>query len=194
MPISKVLRAPSPVTPLSQKKKWRRAQKTLKLSHYSLTLTVGNDWASKQVATNIKHQLETKLNHFDVKIKMVRTTKANQLALNGQYQLLLTSWGADYPDPLSFLQIMTANSRFNYGNWRNSDYNKLIIKISNNPTGNLQNRWQQMRDAEKLLMTNQAVTPLYQQADAYLSNPKLNGVVYNISGVVADYKGAYLVK
>ncbi len=176
------------------KKEWRKAQKTLNLSRYSLTLTVGNDWASKRVATNIKHQLETKLNHFDVKIKTVRTTTANQLALNGQYQLLLTSWGADYPDPLSFLQIMTANSRFNYGNWRNSDYNKLVIKISNNPTGNLQNRWQQMRDAEKLLMTNQAVTPLYQQADAYLSNPKLNGVVYNISGVVADYKGAYLVK
>ncbi|MGL0749506.1 peptide ABC transporter substrate-binding protein [Secundilactobacillus paracollinoides] len=176
------------------KKEWQQAQQTLHLSHYSLTLTVANDWASKRVATNIKHQLETKLNHFDVKIRTVRTSTANRLALNGQYQLLLSSWGADYPDPLSFLQIMTANSRFNYGSWQNKAYNNLIIKISNNPTGNQLNRWQEMLDAEKLLMTNQAVTPLYQQADSYLSNPKLNGVVYNISGVVADYKSAYLVK
>lgn len=176
------------------KKEWQQAQQTLHLSHYNLTLTVANDWASKRVATNIKHQLETKLNHFDVKIRTVRTSTANRLALNGQYQLLLSSWGADYPDPLSFLQIMTANSRFNYGSWQNKAYNNLISKISNNPTGNQLNRWQEMLAAEKLLMTNQAVTPLYQQADSYLSNPKLNGVVYNISGVVADYKSAYLVK
>lgn len=164
------------------KKEWQQAQQTLHLSHYNLTLTVANDWASKRVATNIKHQLETKLNHFDVKIRTVRTSTANRLALNGQYQLLLSSWGADYPDPLSFLQIMTANSRFNYGSWQNKTYNNLIIKISNNPTGNQVKRWQEMLAAEKLLMTNQAVTPLYQQADSYLSNPKLNGVVYILVG------------
>ncbi|KRK48652.1 hypothetical protein [Secundilactobacillus kimchicus] len=89
---------------------------------------------------------------------------------------------------------MTTNSQYNFGHWHNEYYDKLVSEVTEYRTDNPETRWQQMVRAENLLMKDQPVVPLYQQANSYLTNPRLNGVVYNVSGVPTDYKSAYLVK
>lgn len=138
--------------------------------------------------------MENRLPGLTVHIISSDSGRLTNRVSHGKFDLLLTGWGADYPDPLSFLQAMTSNSRHNYGHWHDAKYDRLVNTISNNQSTNNQLRWEQMLAAEKRLTEQQGVTPLYQQADSFLTNPKLNGVVHNISGVVEDYKSAYWVK
>ncbi|WP_054700501.1 peptide ABC transporter substrate-binding protein [Secundilactobacillus odoratitofui] len=180
--------------PSVAKQEWQLACNQLKQSRFTLTLTIPNDLVSLKVGTNIKQQLMKRLNGLTINLNTIPSKQLTKQATQGHYELLLSGWGADYPDPLTFLQIMTDNSRHNYGHWQNQTYNELVDQISDSQNGNAQTRWEQMLTAEKLLMTQQAITPLYQQADSYLTDAKLNGVVHNISGVVNDYKSAYMVK
>ncbi|MCH5462430.1 peptide ABC transporter substrate-binding protein [Lactobacillus sp. LC28-10] len=173
---------------------WATAKRQLNGRNFKLTLVTPNDVNSVRVAKNIKTQLESKLTGLTVKVVSLDSTHLTTRISHGQFDLLLTGWGADYPDPLSFLQAMTSNSRHNYGRWHDATYDHLVDIISNNQSTNNQLRWGQMLTAEKRLTQQQGVTPLYQQADSFLTNPKLNGVVHNISGVVEDYKSAYWVK
>ena len=148
-------------------REWTAAKRQLHRKEATLTLAVSNDAISVRVAKNVKAQLENRLPGLTVHIISSDSGRLTNRVSHGKFDLLLTGWGADYPDPLSFLQAMTSNSQL---------------------------RWEQMLAAEKRLTEQQGVTPLYQQADSFLTNPKLNGVVHNISGVVEDYKSAYWVK
>lgn len=40
----------------------------------------------------------------------------------GNYQLGLTRWGADYADPMTYLDMFITESTTNYMNWTNADY------------------------------------------------------------------------
>lgn len=173
---------------------WATAKRQLHLKSATLTLSASNDAISARVAENIKNQLERHLPGLNIRVILSNSGRLTSRISHGKFDLLLTGWGADYPDPLSFLQAMTSNSRHNYGHWHDAKYDRLVNTISNNQSTNNQLRWEQMLAAEKRLTEQQGVTPLYQQADSFLTNPKLNGVVHNISGVVEDYKSAYWVK
>ncbi|GAW98981.1 peptide ABC transporter substrate-binding protein [Secundilactobacillus mixtipabuli] len=175
-------------------KEWTAAKRQLGIKSATLTLLTPNDMISRRVADNVKTQLENQLQGLSVHISSLDSNPLAQHVSNGQFDLLLTGWGADYPDPLSFLQAMTSNSRHNYGHWHDADYDRLVRTISSNQSTDAQLRWERMLAAEKQLTEQQGVTPLYQQADSFLTNPKLNGVVHNISGVVEDYKSAYWVE
>lgn len=176
------------------KRQWQTAKKTLGQSHYQLTLLTPEDPISQPIAQNIKRQLEKKLAGLTITIKQVPQSKFYDQADQGKFDLLLSGWSADYPDPLAFLQLMASTTHYNYGKWHNHDYDKLINQIMTSQTPNAELRWQQMLRAEKILTTDQAVTPLFQQANSYLTNPKLVGVVHNYVGVLSDFKSAYLVK
>jgi len=175
-------------------KEWAAAKRQSHASSATLTLATSNDAISVRVGNNLKSQLEHQLKGLTVRVVSPDSTHLNDRVQAGQFDLLLTGWGADYPDPLSFLQAMTSNSRHNYGHWHNAAYDRQVATISNNQSTDNQLRWEQMLAAEKRLTEQQGVTPLYQQADSFLTNPKLSGVVHNISGVVEDYKSAFWVK
>lgn len=172
---------------------WQLAQKQTGKTHQTLTLTTPNDATSLQVSKEIKAQLTKNLPGLRIKLVTGSFTENNQRGLAGDFELFLSYWGADYPDPLSFLQIMTTRSRHNYGHWENERYNDLVTKVSSSNLSAI-DRWNTMLTAEEVLMKDQGVTPLYQQATSYLTNPKLNGVIHNSSGVASDYKQAYMVK
>ena len=107
---------------------------------------------------------------------------------------MISGWGADFSDPISFLQIMSSRNPYNYGGWTNKEYDKLVLSAISNSDNDASQRWNTMLKADEILMKDQGVTPLYQQVHSYLVNPHLNGVVFNSTGVSADYKGAYFVK
>lgn len=176
------------------KQEWQKALQKAGRKDYEFTLSVPNDPVSVRVAENLKHQLTQTLAGLKIKIKPYFTENNANQQLKGNYDLLLTGWGAEYPDPLAFFAIMTQTSRYNFGHWKNREYDALIDQITEYETDDPEVRWQQMLKAEALLMQDQPIVPLYQQATSYLTNPRLNGVVYNVTGVAADYKSAYLVK
>src|SRR5699024_2715057 len=101
-------------------------------------------------------------------------------------------WGADFNDPISFMQIPLSSNSLNYGKWSNKTYDRLIDRAQNQDAADPEQRWQDMVQAAKLINKTQSFTPLYQADYAYLQRPNVKGVIHNTAGTQWSYKYAYL--
>ncbi|WP_034529462.1 ABC transporter substrate-binding protein [Secundilactobacillus oryzae] len=177
------------------KAEWQTAKRQLNINSAKIKIVVDDSTTNRNLARCLKSQLETKLADLSVSFVFKQSNAATAAAFKtGKFDLMIAGWGADFSDPVSFLQIMTNRNPYNYGHWQNKTYDRLTFAAIRNSHNDDNQRWQQMLDAEELLMKDQAVTPLYQQVRSYLVNPSLNGVIYNSTGVSADYKRAYFIK
>ena len=117
-----------------------------------------------------------------------RLNRTNQ----GQFDIVISAWGADFADPISFLDMFTSNNSYNAGKWKNAQYDKLIEASKSTDAGNSGKRWDDLVSAEKILIQEQGISPLYQQATAWMVKPKVKGVIYNSAGANYNFKNAYV--
>ena len=110
----------------------------------------------------------------------------------GQFDIVFSAWGADFSDPISFLDMFTSNNSYNAGKWKNDQYDKLIEASKSTDAGNAGKRWDDLVSAEKILIQEQGISPLYQQATAWMVKPKVKGVIYNSAGANYNFKNAYV--
>ncbi|MBU7562924.1 peptide ABC transporter substrate-binding protein [Pediococcus ethanolidurans] len=162
-------------------------------SSLSFTL-LGDDTAStKQITEFLQSQIE-KIPNVKVSLQNVPFKTRLTNSSNGKFDVVLSAWGADFSDPISFLQLFVTGNAQNNGGFSNKQYDKLIKASNTTDATNPQKRWDDMVQAEKILMNEQGVVPVFQQAQSQLWSSKLKGVVYNTAGVNFDYKGLYLTK
>ena len=102
------------------------------------------------------------------------------------------AWQADFTDPISFLDLNTSNASYNWGKWANKEYDKYVA--ASKTTGNENTRFEDLAKAERVLLTEQGVVPLYQSAEAWMVRPTVKGVVYNGAGANYNFKYAYVEK
>ena len=99
------------------------------------------------------------------------------------------------PRCLQELQLETLkNNPENNGKWSSQAFDQAIKDSNNKDANNATKRWQDLINAEKILATDQGITPIYQANGIDLVNPKLKGVVYDRINGHYDYRTAYLTK
>lgn len=113
---------------------------------------------------------------------------------NKKFDLALSGWAADFSDPISFLQILTSNNAQNNGGWKNSQFDAAIKKADTADATNPEKRFADMVQAEKILMKDQGVAPIYQSTQAQLWKSNIKGLVYNSAGIYYDYKNLNVTK
>ena len=111
---------------------------------------------------------------------------------NGDFDVVLSAWGADFADPISFLDLFTSNNEQNNGKWSNAEYDKLIAASKN--ASSASDRWSDLEKAEKILLQDQGVTPLYYRNQAWMVNDKVKGIIYNTAGANLNFKDTYIAK
>ena len=111
---------------------------------------------------------------------------------NGDFDVVLSAWGADFADPISFLDLFTSNNEQNNGKWSNAEYDKLIAASKN--ANSASDRWSDLEKAEKILLQDQGVTPLYYRNQAWMVNDKVKGIIYNTAGANLNFKDTYIAK
>ncbi|MDV7719606.1 peptide ABC transporter substrate-binding protein [Pediococcus ethanolidurans] len=162
-------------------------------SSLSFTL-LGDDTAStKQITEFLQSQIE-KIPNVKVSLQNVPFKTRLTNSTNGKFDVVLSAWGADFSDPISFLQLFVSSNANNNGGYSNKQYDKLIKTSNTTDATNPQKRWDDMVKAEKILMNDQGIAPVFQQAQSQLWSSKLKGEIYNTAGVNFDYKGLYLTK
>lgn len=181
--------------PKLAKEKWAAAQAETGVKKVNLTLLAGND-NSDDPSTNIvvqyiKGQLE-KLPGLKVQIRTVPSTVANSERRKGEFDLTLTGWGADFNDPIAFLQIPESGTTYNYGKYHNSDYDALLARAAGVDANNQEKRWQDLVKASQLLSQDQGVTPLYQSVYSWMQKSKVKGIIHNTAGTQWNYKYAHI--
>ncbi|MGX6428757.1 peptide ABC transporter substrate-binding protein [Levilactobacillus yonginensis] len=179
--------------PTLARKKWAQGLKQLGIKKVDLSIMAGNDDAAASTVTQyLKGALEKNLKGFDLKIQNVPASVAQSRATSGDFDLYLSHWGADFNDPISFLQIPVSSNSLNYGKWSNKQYDQLIDKAQNQDAGQPEVRWQDMVKAAKMLNQTQSFTPLYQANYAYLQRNTAKGIIHNTAGTQWSYKYAYI--
>ena len=92
------------------------------------------------------------------------------------------AWIADYDDPLSFLYLMQSKTgQQNYGDYNSPTYDALLHTADLEPDG--AKRAAILRQAEALMLKDQAITPIYVSLNRNLVNPRVSGWVDNIIDV-----------
>ncbi|EGW38111.1 peptide ABC transporter substrate-binding protein [Desulfosporosinus sp. OT] len=105
-----------------------------------------------------------------------------------QFDLLLFNWGADYNDPMTFLDCHESTSSFNESQFKDPEYDQLIEKAKAEPDG--AKRAQYLVDAEKILVAKMPVAPVNFRAYSYLVKPNAKNILFFPYGSEWDLKNA----
>ncbi|TVY08598.1 peptide ABC transporter substrate-binding protein [Paenibacillus cremeus] len=151
-----------------------------------VTLTYNTNDVSQKIAQALQAMLKDNLG-VDVKLanKEGKVLTAEQKGL--QLQLSRSSFLPDFADPINFLDGYQSTNPFSRTGWVNPQYDKLIKDAYNEPDD--AKRFKMMHDAEKILMDEAPILPLYYYNSAYLQSDKVEGVVRHGFGFI-DFKWA----
>ena len=150
--------------------------KELGKDQITLRITYGTDESPMDVFATYLQNALSKLD--GIKVEMVATTKQNRIynkQKNGDFDLAVTRWGPDYGDPTTYLTIALSTNSSNYGKWSNSEYDQLVGQVG--VESDVNKRWQEMKDAEKILLDGYAYIPVFEKGAATLQNPKVKNLV-----------------
>ena len=150
--------------------------KELGKDQITLRITYGTDESPMDVFATYLQNALSKLD--GIKVEMVATTKQDRIynkQKNGDYDLAVTRWGPDYGDPTTYLTIALSTNSNNYGKWSNSEYDQLVGQVG--VESDVNKRWQEMKDAEKILLDDYAYIPVFEKGAATLQNPKVKNLV-----------------
>ncbi|MFC6295444.1 peptide ABC transporter substrate-binding protein [Lactiplantibacillus daoliensis] len=111
---------------------------------------------------------------------------------NGNFDTVISAWNADFTDPISFLSLFTSDNSYNNGRYNSAAYDTAIKNANDKDANNETARWNDLVTAEKTLMEDQGVAPIYQQAEAHLTRTSLKGIIYNTAGSQYNYKYMYV--
>jgi oligopeptide transport system substrate-binding protein len=132
---------------------------------------------NRQIAEAIQAMWQTNL---DIKVELVN--KEWKMYLDSfrtrDFSVSTASWIGDYNDPLTFLGMWTSDSTNNRALWSSKEYDKLISDAS--VSTDQATRYDYFREAEKLLMDQSPVIPLYYYTSMALVSPDLKGWYPNI--------------
>jgi len=106
----------------------------------------------------------------------------------GNFDTVISAWNADFTDPISFLSLFTSSNSYNNGKYNSPAYDSAITKAEGSDSNDTSARWSDMVSAEKQLMDDQGVIPIYQQAAATLTRTKFKGIIYNTAGTNYNLK------
>jgi oligopeptide transport system substrate-binding protein len=172
------------------KELWGKVQKELSQDSVDLELLVTDTESAKKIAEYLQEELQTTLEGIKINVTSVPFAVSLDRMQNGGFDIALTGWGADYPDPMSFLNNLTSDNPLNYGGYSNESYDNLVNEINNDFGTDSSKRWDAMVQVNEMLMDELPVAPVFQQAKTYLRNPNVKGVEEHSMGAQFDYKHA----
>ncbi|HDR7515293.1 peptide ABC transporter substrate-binding protein [Bacillus mobilis] len=182
----------SPYDLQNAKKIWEEAKKELGVDEVNLEFLTYEQDNAKRMAEYIKGDLEKHLQGLTIQIKQQPFKQKLQLEQTGDYDISMANWGPDYKDPISYLELFTTSNPNNKMNYSNRQYDELIKKAKSDLVLDQKKRWKVLQEAERILLEDAAVAPLYQMGSAYVQKDYVKGIEKHQFGGVYTYKNAYI--
>ena len=116
----------------------------------------------------------------------------NATVSKGMYQICNTGWGADYNDPMTFMQLYTTGDGNNAPFASNEKYDQLINECKTEL--DMKVREQKFAEAEQILLSEEAsIAPLTYSLSKNLVNSQVKGLAFNGAGGPAiEFKTAHI--
>ncbi|RGO20222.1 peptide ABC transporter substrate-binding protein [Bacillus cereus] len=174
------------------KKIWKEAKKELGVEQVNFEFLTFEQDNAKRMAEYIKGDLEKNLQGLTIQIKQQPFKQKLQLEQTGDYDITMANWGPDYKDPISYLELFTTGNQNNKMNYSNRHYDELIKKAKSDLVLDQKKRWEALQEAERILLGDAAVAPLYHIGSAYVQKDYVKGIEKHQFGGVYTYKNAYI--
>lgn len=156
-----------------------------------ITLIYSNSERNHKIAQALQEQwrvnwgIPINLQSYESKLYLEKLKK-------GDFQMALGGWFADLSDPISYLEIFKdKNNGTNNTNWENPRYKNLLSESATE--SNPEKRAALLKEAEKILIEESPIIPVFHYTYNYASNPMITGVYFSDLGYI-DFKNADIVR
>jgi len=165
------------------------ARKLLKEAGYEspeavpeLSFIVPNTESSKTLAETLQSMWQKELG-VNVKISTLEWKVFLNTLRDSPPDLFRLNWGADYPDPDTFMQLFTTNNQINYEGFSNPRYDSLVQQAGQ--INNLERRSELYTQAELILSQKEmAIAPLFIDSQIIMKKPDVKNLVVNPMDIV----------
>lgn len=137
-----------------------------------LELKYNTSEGHKKIAEAVQDMWKTNLG-INVKLTNAEWAVFQTQRSEGDFQIARGGWIGDYSDPNTMLDLFVIGGSHNDPRWNNQEYTDLI-KEASMITG--QERMDKFYEAEKLLMEELPVIPVYYYTDAYMVKSNVAGL------------------
>nr|WP_155111906.1 peptide ABC transporter substrate-binding protein [Metabacillus mangrovi] len=169
-------------------KAWEQGLKEIGKKELTLEYIGGDTDNAKKTDAYIKNQLEKNLPGLKVDVKSVPFAVRLDLDNKMDYDIQFAGWGPDYADAISFSDLWITDGGSNRMGYSNPEYDKLLKQAQGDLAAEPGKRFEALQAAEKVLMDEAGLAPVYQRASNVLVAPKVEGFVYHLNGPEYSYK------
>ena len=145
----------------------------MSLNTFSFTILYNTMESHKKIAEAIQDMwkknlgVNVKLENVEFQVKLDREDKLD-------YDVSRSGWTGDYVDPMTFLDMFLSTSTQNDSGFANAEYDKLIHQAQSSNDQKV--RMEAMRKAEKILMDEMPIIPIYFYTRPYVLKSNVEGV------------------
>ena len=136
---------------------------------------IANDTSYSQTqAAFLQQEWKSKLG-LDVGIDVMPWKARVDAQAAGDFDMIVTGWGPNENDAITFLEVFPSDSGYNQSGYANPEYDRLIAEAIAEPDA--QKRQDLLIAAEKVLMDDMAIGPMYFTSTTYAVSGKVQGLV-----------------
>ncbi|MFC4761424.1 peptide ABC transporter substrate-binding protein [Fructobacillus durionis] len=148
---------------------------------------------SKNTVDYIKQAWESTFgSDIEVTEKIVPFKQRLKDAQAGDFDVIMTNWSGDYADGSTFYDLFASkDAGYNDGKFTNQTYFDAIKKADTTDANDAATREQDFKTAEKALMDDANINPLYSWKSSSLVRSNVKGVVENPVGLTLDLTYAH---
>ncbi len=165
---------------------WAKAKEELGFETIEMEFLTFDSDGGKKTGEFMQAQLG-QLEGLTIKVANLPFEQKLEKETNGDFDIAFSGWGADYPDPLTFLKTMETGAQYaKQVGYSSAEVDKLIKEAKTLPKAEAYAKY---AEAEKIMLQDGYLIPLYQRGSSYLQRDYVSGIVDNVFG--ADYTFTY---
>ncbi|MDR0299770.1 MAG: peptide ABC transporter substrate-binding protein [Streptococcaceae bacterium] len=164
------------------------------------SLSLSFEYASDQpvataFATYLQQSLQSNLPGLKLSLKGVPFKQRLNDQQVANFDIVLASWGGDYAEPSTFLQMFLTGGSYNDGKFSSKEFDTAYQKASTTPDVlNPTALYEDYKACETALYQGSYINPVDFQSSPALLNPKIQGLQFVSTGLNYDFKNVELKK
>ena len=151
----------------------------------TITLLTGESPTARKQAEYLQEAYRTRLG-LSVKIDPQVFKERLEKMRTGAFDLVIAGWGPDFPDPLTYVDLVSRTPN-NHGRYENPALDQwlTIAQLSNDP----EERMKAFDHIQRIVDEDAVLLPLFEAGSVYVRDPRLKGVVRRAVGFDPDLRG-----
>lgn len=159
----------------------KQGLKELKLSQMpKLSILVDDKETSKRDAQVFQDMWRKNLG-VDVEIEIMSFDAMTEKMMRADYQMSLLMWSGDYNDPRAYLEVFSSSNFYNVAYYVNLYFDELLEKSIEEADS--KKRMDLLVEAEKIVINDMPVCPIYFAQNSYAVNSRIKGLVRGSSAI-----------